>query len=77
MSKNKALIKCASCGCELAWDIGGGKSATSSSFLEEWHICKDCMIEHCVNANCLACNYGKYPDCRFLEMKIHYRDSTT
>jgi hypothetical protein len=30
------------------------------------------MVEHCININCYACEYGKYPDCRFIEMKKHY-----
>jgi hypothetical protein len=30
------------------------------------------MVEHCCGTNCYACEYGKYPDCRFLDMKRHY-----
>jgi hypothetical protein len=32
-------------------------------------ICRDCLSEHCLDTNCLGCNYGKYPNCPFLEMK--------
>ena len=36
---------------------------------EGWPVCLDCMTEHCVNSNCLFCNFGVYPNCYFLNMK--------
>lgn len=71
MNKN-----CKVCGCKMVWKHPSisGMFVKSSCDLDDWPICHDCMVEHCVHANCLGCNYGKYPDCRFLEMKLHYRD---
>ena len=66
---------CKECGAELLWGYPNlpGTMMESSSNLEDWPICKDCMIEHCVNTSCLACDYGKYPDCRFLDMDWYYQ----
>ncbi len=65
---------CKSCGCALVWEnphIPKHFHASSCN-LEEWPVCKDCMIEHCCRTNCLGCEYGQHPDCRFLDMKRHY-----
>ena len=40
--------------------------------IEDWPICHDCMVDHCCRTNCLGCEHGKYPDCRFLGMKRLY-----
>ena len=29
----------------------------------------DIVKKHCVKANCLFCNIGKYPDCKYIEDK--------
>jgi len=71
MTKN-----CKLCGCKTVWEnlhIPGHFHASSCD-LEDWHICHDCMVEHCVTTNCLGCEYGEYPDCRFLEMKQLYKE---
>lgn len=68
---------CKICGCQMVWEhpsIPGHFQESSCYLGSDWRICHDCMVEHCVNTNCLACNYGKYPDCRFLKMKLYYRD---
>ena len=73
--KREPLIKnCETCGCKLVWEnpILKGHFQASSSNLENWDYCRDCMIDHCCTTNCYGCNYGKYPDCQFLEMKKHY-----
>lgn len=44
------------------------------SSVDDWPICLDCMIDHCIHANCLYCNYGEYPSCQFLKMKVHFRE---
>jgi len=69
-------LKCKTCDCAMVWENPHSLTGfqESSSHIEGWPICKDCMIDHCVHANCLACNYGKYPDCQFLKMKLHCRD---
>lgn len=68
-------IKCKICGCAMVWEhpqVPGVFQESSCYLGDGWPICRDCMIDHCVHANCLACNYGKYPDCQFLEMKTVY-----
>lgn len=83
MPKEKAAtpksIKCRICGCNMVWEnpYAPGLYQESSCYLgDNWPICHDCMVEHCTHANCLACNYGKYPDCRFLKMKVFYLQNT-
>jgi hypothetical protein len=66
--------KCKLCGDRMVWEnphIPGHYHASSSD-IENWPICRDCMIEHCCSTNCLGCEYGKYPDCRFFDMKRYY-----
>lgn len=69
---------CRLCGAQMVWEnpyLPGHFQESSCYLGEGWPICHDCMVEHCVHASCLGCNYGKYPDCRFLKMKIYYRDN--
>ena len=65
---------CRLCKTKLVWEDTHtpGRFHESSGNLEDWPICHECMVDYCFHMNCLACNYGKYPDCRFLEMKKHY-----
>jgi hypothetical protein len=66
---------CKLCGGGMVWEnphIRGFFHASSCD-LEDWDICHDCMVEHCCTTNCMGCGYGIYPDCRFLEMKLHYQ----
>ena len=67
--------RCEVCGAESLWEHSTQPDIimADSSYLEDWPLCQDCMIEHCVNTSCLACNYGKYPDCRFLDMDWYYQ----
>ena len=67
---------CKLCGCQMAWGHPSlpGMLMESSCNIEEWPICHDCMVEHCCSTNCYACEYGKYPDCRFLSLKKHYME---
>ena len=61
---------CKVCGCEM-----GIKTAIGiivSSCYNGTDICRDCQVEHCLSTNCLACNIGKYPDCKHLRLKEHY-----
>jgi len=69
------MIKnCRLCGAKMVWENPyiKGHFHEGDANIEDWPICSDCMIEHCVSTNCLGCEYGKYPNCRFLEMKKHY-----
>jgi len=71
----KSLTKnCKLCGDKKVWEHPNipGQLMESSCNVEDWPICNECMVEHCTHRNCFGCNYGKYPDCRFLDMKIYY-----
>ena len=65
---------CKMCGCKMVWEnpyIPGHYHASSSN-IENWPICRDCMVEHCCQTNCLGCRYGEYPNCQFISMKRLY-----
>ena len=68
------LKNCKLCGGRMIFEnrYVPGWFHESSENIENWSICHTCMVEHCVNTNCLGCEYGKYPDCRFLWLKEHY-----
>ena len=68
---------CKLCGKKMVWEHPylPGHFLESSCNLEDWPICHECMVEHCVGTNCMGCGYGKYPDCRFLDMKRHYMNN--
>jgi hypothetical protein len=38
-------------------------------------ICHECLVEHCVNTNCLGCDLYKYPNCPHIETKRIYLES--
>jgi hypothetical protein len=65
---------CELCGVKMVWENPylPGHWQESSCEIEDWPICHDCMVEHCCRTNCLGCEYGKYPDCRFFDLKRHY-----
>jgi hypothetical protein len=65
---------CKFCGTKMVWGNphNPGHLQASSCNIEDRPICHECMIEHCCHTNCLGCEYGKYPECRFLDMKRHY-----
>jgi|GEM_PF-544665 len=67
---------CTICGCKMIWENSSlqGHFHESSCNLEDWDICHDCMVDHCTATNCLGCKLGKYPECRFLDLKKHYMD---
>jgi hypothetical protein len=71
-TSSNPIKKCKVCGSELAWDNGRYGLSESSSYIEDWDICRDCMTLHCSSTNCFGCSYGKYPECRFLALKNHY-----
>jgi gamma-glutamylcyclotransferase (GGCT)/AIG2-like uncharacterized protein YtfP len=69
MTKN-----CSRCGGKMVWENSktAGHFHESSCNLDDWDICHDCMVEHCVSTNCLGCELGTYPDCRFFDLKQFY-----
>ena len=32
-------------------------------------LCRDCLEEHCVQTNCLQCDIGNWPGCRYADIK--------
>jgi len=67
---------CKVCGCKMVWEnpLLRGHFHASSCNLEDWDICHDCMVDHCTDTDCLDCEVGKYPECRFLGLKKHYTE---
>jgi len=73
----KTTVKsCQLCGGKIVWENPhlSGHFHASSSNLGDLDICHDCMIEHCTATNCLECELGEYPECRFLDIKKHYME---
>ena len=64
-------LNCKVCGSWLT-KIDSSGIPYASSHYNGTDICDSCMVEHCVATNCLGCELGKYPDCKFLDMKQHY-----
>jgi hypothetical protein len=68
---------CKICGVKMIWEnpqIPGHFHESSCYLGGGWPICHSCMIEHCLSTNCLGCEYGQYPKCRFLKMKRLYAE---
>ena len=66
----KATLNCSNCGCELAWVIPGeNRSICSSEYAVGFGMCYGCLLEHCLQTNCLGCELRKYPDCSFIPRK--------
>lgn len=69
---------CKMCGRKLGQFVGmmGGEPLIicSSSYIEGWDYCEECMIDHCCTTNCFGCKFnpGSYKDCMFLDMKKNY-----
>ena len=65
---------CKLCGCKMVWENPHlpGHFHASSCDIKDWDICHDCMVDYCCSTNCYGCKLGKYPDCRFLEVKKNY-----
>lgn len=58
---------CKICGAEVIFEDNGRFFASSDYIGTD--ICRNCMEEHCNSTNCLACNIGKYPNCKYLHLK--------
>lgn len=64
-------LNCKVCGSWLTRIDSSGVPYASSHY-NGTDICDSCMVDHCVATNCLGCELGKYPDCKFLDMKKYY-----
>lgn len=60
---------CSQCNAKTVWEDEHGILLYSSDDLPGMHICRCCMEEHCNTTNCLQCDYGKYPDCKYRYLK--------
>ena len=54
--------------------VNGWILKSNSEGDESKGICYDCLIEHCVNTNCLRCDWYKYYDCPHVETKKIYME---
>ena len=68
--KENEIPRCKLCGTRMAVKTAIGMIATSNYIGGD--ICHDCMVEHCLATNCLACKIGQYPECEHLELKKIY-----
>lgn len=69
--------KCKVCGAEMLFmcpEILPDRIMKSSCDIDNWQFCLDCTVEHCVSTNCLGCEYGKYPNCNFLGLKLAHKN---
>lgn len=75
---NNYVNCCSRCGSTLirATQFSNGEfyGIYSYDYIDNWPICRSCMIEHCCSTNCMGCefNQGDYQKCQFLKMKQHY-----
>lgn len=65
---------CSACGCKTIWEHPDipGYALASSCYEPGFDMCHECLIEHCMQTNCLQCELQKYPDCRFIPTKKLY-----
>lgn len=58
---------CERCGSWLIMKSGSGSSThfMASSDYVGASICRPCMEEHCAQTNCLQCELGQQPGCRY------------
>lgn len=66
-SETKYTTNCSVCGSEIIFEDNGRFFASSDYIGTD--MCRPCMEEHCKSTNCLACDIGKYPDCKYLYLK--------
>lgn len=64
------IPRCKVCGDPMAVKTAIGLIGKSNYIGGE--ICYDCMVEHCLATNCLACEIGQYPECEHLDRKKYY-----
>jgi hypothetical protein len=62
---------CDTCGDKIVWEHPQAKGIylASSEYLDGCLTCLSCVREHCALTNCLSCQKGHYPECRFLPLK--------
>lgn len=66
---------CRMCGDRVSIKTDNGWMLKSNSEGDEGKgICHTCLVEHCVNTNCLGCDWYKYPDCPHIRTKKIYME---
>lgn len=58
---------CDTCGSQIVYKTAAGMMASSDYIGTS--TCRDCQMEHCRRTNCLGCEIGNYPDCKFAYLK--------
>lgn len=66
-------LDCSICGAWLIDENLLGNPFASSHY-NGTDVCDDCIVEHCLNTNCLGCHWGEYPNCQYLRMKQLYME---
>lgn len=64
-------ISCKICGSWLVKKNLAGFWYASSDYIG-MDTCRTCWIEECCTTNCLGCKRGKYPNCKWLDLKKFY-----
>ncbi len=65
-------VNCEVCGCWLVHEHPDcpGLFYASSDYLGA-NLCYNCMSEHCSHTNCLGCEVGSYPNCKYAYLKTN------
>lgn len=64
---------CIACGRSLIYRVKADNPyfMTTFDFVAGSPLCRSCLEEHCVQTNCLQCDIGNWPDCRYAYIKRH------
>ena len=63
-------MDCDLCGRPMIREVSGSIIATGEYVGTT--TCRTCMTEHCSTTNCLGCQRGTYPGCKWLYLKRNY-----
>lgn len=62
-----AEVSCERCGRKLIW-LSQGNFVSTGLYIGG-SICRNCMEQHCMQAECSKCKVGKSPGCRYESLK--------
>ena len=66
----EAYKTCKQCNCELLYPTSDTEYIASSDFLPEFPgWCYTCLVEHCCETDCEACDVNTFTDCSFKPVK--------
>lgn len=60
-------MSCDICGKKMIVELGGHMISTGEYV--GGSTCRVCMEEYCNSTNCLTCQVGTYPECKFMYLK--------